>query len=71
MLRKNARITVYAKSGRISIKTLREITKDHIDSNNKTFAQKALNEYIAAINLEYKQNADVATELQSQINRLK
>lgn len=71
MLRKNARITVYADSGRISIKTIKKITEDHIANGNKTFAQKALNEFITANNIEYGKNNNIASDLQKIINRLK
>ena len=71
MLRKNARITVYAQSGRISIKTLKRIIEQHIDAKNATFAQKALKEYIIAVNHEYQTNQVIITDFIEQINRIR
>lgn len=45
MLKRNSRITLYANSGRISLKRLEDILTQHIDSRNINCAVKALNEY--------------------------
>lgn len=41
---KSGRITVYAQSGRVSIKTLIKIIDEHIKDQNYVFAKKALHE---------------------------
>lgn len=70
--RKNSRITIYANSGRVSLKTIYSIATQHLEAGNKSAATKAINEYEKELNKEYDKNCDnIATfrnKLKSQYN---
>jgi ribosomal protein S20 len=67
-MNKNHRITVYADSGRVSLKTIYKIAEEHLESGNKKSASKAIDEYEREINKEYQKNCDAIKKFR---NRLK
>ena len=66
-MNKKHRFTVYAESGRVSMKTIHKIIIEHIISGNKYHAQKAIQEFIDENEHIYNRNKKIIDELKKVI----
>lgn len=68
---RNSRITTYADSGRISLRSITDTIKYHIEHNDHYYAQKAMDEYRSAIKKIFDEGTIKATQFQQQIDKIK
>lgn len=71
VINKNKRITIYAESGRVSMKKILQIAKEHADNGNYKAGFKAINEYRIALEQYHNEKLAQVIEIEAQLQQLK